>query len=105
MWIGGMRHRLKIEKKTVTQDTLGDRVESWETVATVWARIEDLRGREFFEAERVASEVTTRIRIRYRGDIDTTMRCLWEDKVYDIQAVLDGDGRQRISELMCREVV
>ncbi len=79
-------------------------VEKWSTVATVWAAVEPLRGREYFEAAAVQAETTTRIRVRHRNDITPGNRIQHGLVVYDVQAAIDKGGRQRELELMCREV-
>lgn len=103
---GELRHRVTIQQKTTAQDTYGQPIETWTNVATVWASIEDLRGREFIEARQVpAAEITTRVRIRYRTGIEPTMRVIYGSRTLEITAVIDPDGRKRELELMCQEVI
>ena len=105
MRAGELRHRVTIQQKSVTRNTFGEEVVTWQDVATVWAAIEPLRGREFFESQQVNAEVTTRIRIRYRPGITPTMRVVFGNRVFDIQAVINVDERNRELHLMCREEV
>ncbi|MDA8212164.1 MAG: phage head closure protein [Clostridia bacterium] len=102
---GELRHRVKIQQKSVTRDSFGAESVTWSDVATVWAVVEPLRGREFFGAQQVNAEVTTRIRIRYRSGVVPTMRALYGSRVYDIQSVINLDERNRELQLMCKEVV
>lgn len=71
---GRFRRRLTIQSRTETTNDYGETVWTWSDHATVWAGIEPLRGREFFAAEQLQSEVQGRIRMRYRGDLNTKMR-------------------------------
>lgn len=71
---GRFRRRLTIESRVETENDFGEVEWTWTTHATVWAGIEPLRGREFFAAEQLQSEVQGRIRMRYRGDLTTKMR-------------------------------
>ena len=105
MAIGRLRHRIILQTSTLTQDSLGVASEAWEDTATVYAQIEALSGREFFEAARVNAEVTHRVRIRYRPGIVPAMRVLAGDRTLDIRSVLDVDGRKRELTLMCAERV
>lgn len=82
-------------------DELGQPIESWSEVATVWASVEDLTGREYQAAQSTQNPVQTRIRIRYRAGIQSSMRVLHGTDVYSIQAVLDRDGSKRELQLMC----
>lgn len=103
MHIGSLRHRIIIQEKNLTEDLEGVTAETWGDVATVWASVEDLQGREFFQAA-VVSETKTRIKIRYRNGITSAMRVLLGERIFDIKSVIDPDGRKRELLLMCREV-
>ena len=94
MRAGMLRHRVTIQRQELVFGKFGaplhDKV--WENVATVWASLEAMSGREFFASQQAQSEVTQRIRIRYRPDVTA-----------DIVAPLpDNRGRELV--LMCREV-
>lgn len=102
---GMLRHRIQIQQATETQDSFGAVTQTWTTIATIWASIEAISGREFFDAAQVNAEITHRIRIRYRPDITTQMRAAEGTRTFDIQAVLDPDGRRRELVLMVKEAV
>jgi SPP1 family predicted phage head-tail adaptor len=104
MQAGRLRRRVTIQKKTVTRNSYGEEVIVWVDVATVWAAIEPLSGREFVEGRQAAADVSTRIRIRHLAGITPDMRVTWGDTVYPIQAVLDHLDRSRELHLMCTEV-
>lgn len=103
MKIGDLRHRVTLESKSVTRDGYGGEVETWSTVATCWAAVEPLVGREFLEGRRLEAEVNTRIRIRYRSGVVPGMRITWGSHTYDIEAVQEVESRRRELRLMCRE--
>lgn len=105
MAIGKLRHRITLQTPTLTQDSLGVVSETWSDTATVYAQIEAISGREFFDAARVNAEVTHRVRIRHRPGIVPAMRVLAGDRTLDIHSVLDVDGRKRELTLMCVERV
>lgn len=102
---GSLRYSIKIQQKNVTRDSFGAETIAWTDVATVWAAIEPLQGREFFNAQQVNAEVTTRIRVRYRSGVTPAMRMLLGSRVFDIQSVINLDERNRELHLMCKEVV
>jgi len=106
MRAGTLRHRIQIQQKTVTQNTYGEEIVAWAELTTVWGSVEDLSGREFYEARQVpAAEVTTRVCIRYRSDVEPTMRVIHGGRTLEIVSVLDPEGRKRETILMCRELV
>ena len=104
MEAGRLRNRVTLQEKEVTKDAYGAEVITWADVATVWAAVEPLAGREFMEGRSLDAELSTRIRIRYREGVRPTYRATWGDHVYDIQSVIDVNGRHRELLLMCREL-
>ena len=102
--MGEMRQRIALQAKTITKSE-GIPLENWTTVATVWAAVSDISGKEYFQAGALQSEVTTRIKIRYRTGITTSMRVLYGSRVFQILSVIDKDERHRVIELMCKEVI
>ena len=105
MKIGELRHRVTIQEKTVTIDTYGGEVVAWADVATVWAAVEPLSGREFLEGGRLENEINHRIRIRYREGLTPSMRVCWQSRAFDIESVIERESRRREIWLMCREIV
>jgi len=93
----------------VTLWRLSGGVDEWGTplpeelvaVGTVWARVQPLRGREYFAAQAAQSEVTTRITMRYRPGVTPDLKVTHEGKQYEIEAVLDTDSKGEELVLMC----
>lgn len=90
---GRLRHRVRIEQRTLSQNELGEVLEDWQEVATVWAAIEPLSGRELIAAQQVNSKVTARLVIRYRSDLLPEMRLVHhkqgQDVIYNPAAFLE----------------
>jgi len=95
MRAGELRHRVRIESATETQNTRGEPIQSWAEVATRWGAVEALSGRELFAAKQFASEVTHLIRLRYLAGVKEKMRAVVTGTIYDIQAAFDPDKRKR----------
>ena len=89
MRTGKLRHRITLQRPGLSQDPqTGEMVPGWQDVATVWASIEPLSAREFIAAQAGQSEVSARVVIRHRDDVDATMRALYRGKLYNIHGVL-----------------
>lgn len=102
MQAGKLRHPVTIEQSTETTDEYGAVVLTWSTLASVWAAIEPMRGRERFEAQHHAIEEDTRIRIRHRDDVTAEERVVDRlGNVYHIKGVLDVDGLGEELHLQC----
>ncbi|WP_211475070.1 phage head closure protein [Collimonas humicola] len=101
MQVGQLRHKTAIQSPPSGQDDDGNPRTEWWTVCQPYAKKEDLSGRELFAAQAAQSEVTTRFRIRYRTGLGSKMRLVCDGVIYNIEAVLDRDGRKRELQLMC----
>jgi len=82
---GVLRHRVQLQKPVPLQDPVtGAMVETWANVAKIWAEIVPSSAREFVAAGAEQSEIRGRATIRYRADIDATMRFVYRNKTYAI---------------------
>ena len=86
---GKLRHKVQLQEQQITQDPVtGEMVTTWVTYAEPWAEVVPMSGREFLSAGAEQSEVRGRIVIRYRDDVDASMRVVYRGKYYNIHAVL-----------------
>jgi SPP1 family predicted phage head-tail adaptor len=101
---GRLRHRVTLQSKSASRDTYGGETITWADLATVWADCSPLSGREYLAARAEVAETLIKIRIRWRADVSTTTRAVWEGRAYDIEAALDTGGRHEELVLMCKAV-
>jgi len=99
---GDLRHRITIQQRSTSEDAVGQLLLTWTDVATTWAKVEQLAGRELMTASAERAENTARITIRYRSDLVEKMRILYGAIIYDITSVSDIEGRRRELEVMCK---
>jgi SPP1 family predicted phage head-tail adaptor len=102
---GNLNQRVTIQSRSASVDSIGQPVETWATVAELWADVRYQRGLEAIKAGADVSVVNLSVRIRYRAGIDAGMRILHGSDVLDIQAVLPDAGRREYIDLACRKVV
>lgn len=105
MQAGPLRHRVILQTVSESRDATGAVVETWNDTATLWAAVEPLRGREWFEARATQADIDTRIRTRYYAGIVPKQRLKWGSRVFDIHAAINVGERDRELHLMCREVL
>ena len=101
---GKLRHRVTVEGLTETQDASGDVVKSYTVLGSVWAAIEPLSGREYFQAQQVVSEATSRIRLRYLPGVVPSSRVLFGSRVFDVLHVANPEERNVELLLLCKEL-
>lgn len=104
---GRLRHRVRIEVKSDDRDSYGQPV-GWKSVGTVSADIRSVTGRDFISGNAERSNVTTKIFMRYRGDVRaTTTRLIevtkrGEGRVFTVTAPLPARDNRNI-EVLCME--
>lgn len=99
-----LKQRVTILRQGIARDQIGEPLDEWAPIATVWAAVEPLQGREFWGAQQYHAEITTRIRIRYREGIDKTMRVQCGSRLYEVLYVIQPELAKRELQLMCKEV-
>jgi SPP1 family predicted phage head-tail adaptor len=100
---GLLDKRVVIEAPPTSQDTFGGPTGTWTTVATRWASIVPLQGREYHEARQHAAAVDHRITLRYLPGIAPKQRVRYGARLFDIEAVINVDEAGRELQLMAKE--
>lgn len=99
---GRLDQRVTLERVTLTQGEIGQPIQTWAPLLDVWAAVEPLNGREFFAASSVQSEVTTKIRIRYRPGITSADRVNHGGVLHNILSTINARSGDRELILMCK---
>ena len=103
MKAGVLTEQVAIERLIVVDDPdYGPQPGAWTNIATVSAAVEPLRGREYLAAAAAVSELTARIRMRYRPGITSADRVVHGSTIYGITSVIHVKSARRELELMCR---
>lgn len=110
MQAGLLRRRITLQKPATTRGSAGEIMRNWVDVCTdVAAAIQPLSGRELFAAAQVQSSIDTKVTIRWRPGVISTMRVLHvvaagspeEIEIFNIEAVIADPTGRRWIELMC----
>ena len=105
---GALNRRIRIQAPSAALDAFGIPVPGWTDLVAVWGWIEPLTGRELFNAQQVASEVTHRITVRFNSAlVDTrlvaTYRVLYAGRAFNIHAVMNEDEGNVTMALLASE--
>ncbi|MBP2653349.1 MAG: head-tail adaptor [Firmicutes bacterium] len=101
---GKLNQRVTIKELTDNTDAGGGAAETWTTFATVWANIKPLTGKTLYYAQQIESMVDSEIKIRYLSGITTNMRVTVDNRIFEINNILDYDGKKRELTLLAQEV-
>lgn len=106
MQIGNLDRRVTFQTANHTPDSTGYIGPAYADAFTVWAEVvpQDLRNAEPFVDQTFNPQQVMIFRVRYRTDIDTTMRILHNNEIYDIEMVVEI-GRREGLEIVARALV
>lgn len=100
-----LRHRLTLQEPVHTPDSGGGYISSWSDIAQLWAEILPVSGRERLFTGKVQAEATHRILIRYRSDVSTSHRLVFESRIFNIRSIMNAHERNEMLELLAEEGV
>ncbi len=102
---GELRHKVTIQNYTTSPNAVSEPVKTWADYATVWASIEPIRGKEFWDSQQVNAEITGKIKLRYLSGITSKMRVKYETRIFEILSVINPGEKNRELQLMVKESV
>lgn len=110
MRAGALNRRMRFDRATEVQDASGDPVVTWTPLATVWASIEPLRGREALTDGAIRGELDTRIRIRWSpllNDLSDKDRgvYIFDNTIYNVVSVAEVRMEHRELEILAKSGV
>ena len=96
---GMLTRHIQIQRPSTIKDSLGAPSRTWINVATVWADIQPLSGREAVIANRISAELTHQITLRYQAVFDNPqqvaqMRALYKSRIFNIHSALNEDEKR-----------
>lgn len=105
MGAGDFNTPLTYELPTITRNDSNEAIDTFIAIATVWADIDPISGREYFAGAAVQNDATFKIKIRHRRDITTRGRFRNGGRIYEITAVINVKERNRELICLCRELI
>jgi SPP1 family predicted phage head-tail adaptor len=97
--IGRRDRKVTVQRMTQGRNQYNEIVPEWTDLATVWAHLKTLSGKEALSSEQVVATGTAVFNIRYRS-LTTQDRVLCEGSVYQIES-MNELGRKKELELIC----
>ena len=100
-----LRQRITFLKPSPSEntDTLNARTVDYIEYKTVWASVLPMSGKEYAEAQKLRSETTYNVIVRYRPDITTDMKIRYGKKELNIISVLNIGERKEILKIIAAE--
>ncbi len=99
---GSLDQRVTIQRRVVGVDAHGQESTTWQDVATVWASVRPVPGRDLLAAGQPQATFDATVRIRYRDDVRATDRLAWGTRTLELVGEpVDIDGQRHTLELRC----
>lgn len=95
---GELDQRVTFRRQVSTADGMGGSSTTWTDIATVWALVRPMTGREREHSDRLNAQANYLMVIRYRDDIDEADIAVWKGRQFNIRFSKDR-ARSRFLEL------
>lgn len=105
MRAGTLRHVVEVQTKTITQNTIGEGIETWATSYTRRCSVEQLSGNEAMVAAQVTAGATHKVTMRHDKGLTTANRLKFKGRYFDINAINNVDEMNHEMILICKESV
>jgi len=102
---GELNRQITFRRATFTYDSKNEQIPTDVDAATVWAGVITTGGREFYAAQKLNAETSKVFKIRYRTDVNGTMKIKYGKKTYEIIEINDVDGKNEELLISTKEVV
>ncbi|WP_224701728.1 phage head closure protein [Devosia aquimaris] len=101
--IGSMTDRVALKRREMVSQPEGGHVALFVPLASAWARVRSLRGRQGTSADGRAVEISHAVVLRFRSDIAPGDRIVYRDRALDVVSAADLDGRRAFLSCACSE--
>lgn len=105
MNISELKHLITIQAPVLAPDGSGGFTTAWTAKASnIWAAIWPVSAKEIIKAGQVSGEITHRVRIRYRRDVQSNWRVKFGNRYFNIAAPpVNPNMDNEWLDLVCKE--
>lgn len=100
---GKLRNTIIFETPTLTPDGYSGSSVDWSNFAVIRSMIKPVTGSERWQSQRLETNITHRIFIRYRAGLNTEMRINYNGRLMQIEAILNIEERNKWFEIHATE--
>lgn len=101
-----LRYSIKVYQKTISRSATGAVTSKWAHILTLSAQFTPLSVKDVITGQAAGTDITARAIIRYRTDIDHTMRVQYAGRMYEIvgEPLADNKSGKEYLTLMLKGV-
>lgn len=106
MRAGELDKKVTIQYPAKTKNSFGEDIETWtDLVENIWCSIEPVSGSERWLQQERISEATFKIKMRYRANLNSTMRAEYKNRYFQFLVVLNLYEDSIELLIPCKEVI
>jgi len=91
---GDLDQRITIQTLSEAADDFGQRIQTFSSLANIWAKVEERRGGEAEKGNQIVATKVVDFLIRYKTGLNERMRILYNGQTYKIQTIINEDARK-----------
>lgn len=103
MQAGRLRHRVSIMTPATSADDWHEASQTFTTLAPAWAEILPLAGQEALEAQKLQSEITHKIRLRFIEGVTPACQVIFGDRTFEVKSALNWGECNKDLMIMAKE--
>lgn len=101
--LGTLTDRVQLRRREMLAEDEGGHSALYVPMATVWARVRSLTGRQGLSADGRAVAISHAVVLRFRRDIEPGDRIVYRGRNLDVVSAADLNGRQAYLSCACSE--
>lgn len=107
---GEFKHLVALQENNQTKNSVGDKIDNWNTYATVWAglnQFDGTRSDEKYKDDKRHNTTYITIKIYYRDDVKPSHRVVdtGKSRTYEVIHIENPRGEDKELHLTCREII
>lgn len=108
MEAGKLNRRITLEERTTQKNAYGHEIDAWTPLATIWASVKPIGGREKLRANAIGADLTHTVLVRYQKRFlpptyAAALRISYDGRIFNIVSARDVDEAHREIVFDCVE--
>lgn len=100
---GALNSKMTFQRRSSGTDSWGQPQTGWVDAFSCMVSVRPLGGRELVNAQAVLAEARHEVRMRYRADMTTALRGVYQGRIFNVLSVSDDNFEHRSMTLLCSE--
>jgi len=104
MKAGDLNKVITFRNKSIAYNGYNEPIETWADAASVWAKIVNTGGKEFYAAQKKNAETEAVFKVRYTKRVNERMQIKYGNRTYEILSINDVGENHVELQISAKEV-